>query len=82
MIRRFTPRAQRAILHAQEEARELNHPAVGTEHILLGLIKEGEGIGARALHNLGTDPEKIREEINRIIGRLVAAKPFPVENCP
>lgn len=68
MIRRFTQRAQRAILHAQEEARELNHAAVGTEHILLGLIKEGEGVGARALLNLGTDLEKIREEVNKVLG--------------
>ncbi len=82
MIRRFTPRAQRAILHAQEEARELNHPAVGTEHILLGLIKEGEGIGARALHNLGTDPEKIREEINRIIGQTGGRQAIPGRELP
>lgn len=68
MIRRFTQRAQRAVLHAQEEAKQLNHPAVGTEHILSGLIKEGEGVAARALLNLGADLEKIREEINKVIG--------------
>lgn len=68
MIRRFTQRAQRSILHAQEEAREMGHPAVGTEHILLGLIKEGEGVGARSLLNLGVDLEKIREEITNVIG--------------
>ncbi|MGE5543495.1 MAG: Clp protease N-terminal domain-containing protein, partial [Bacillota bacterium] len=68
MIRRFTQKAQRAIMHAQEEARELNHAAVGTEHILLGLIREGEGVGARALLNLGADLEKIREEVNKVLG--------------
>ena len=69
MIRRFTQRAQRAILHAQEEARELNHAAVGTEHLLLGLIREGEGVAARALLNLGADLGKIREEVAKVIGR-------------
>ena len=53
MLRRFTQRAQRSIINAQEEARAMGHPAVGTEHILLGLIREGEGIGARAMLELG-----------------------------
>jgi ATP-dependent Clp protease ATP-binding subunit ClpC len=68
MFRRFTQRARNAVIHAQEEARQLNHPAIGTEHILLGLIKEGEGVGARALLNMGVDLEKVREEITRLIG--------------
>ncbi|MGE5416728.1 MAG: ATP-dependent Clp protease ATP-binding subunit [Acidobacteriota bacterium] len=68
MLRRFTQRAQKAIFYAQEEARELNHAAVGTEHLLLGLLKEGEGIGAKALTNLGADPEKIRQEIEKLVG--------------
>ncbi|MGE5422802.1 MAG: ATP-dependent Clp protease ATP-binding subunit [Ignavibacteriales bacterium] len=63
MLRRFTQRAQRSIMHAQEEARELNHESVGTEHILLGLIKEGEGIGAKSLVNLGADLSKVRESV-------------------
>ncbi len=68
MFRRFTQRARNAVIHAQEEARQLNHPAIGTEHILLGLVKEGEGVGARALLNMGVDLEKVREEITRLIG--------------
>ncbi|NLX03431.1 MAG: ATP-dependent Clp protease ATP-binding subunit [Syntrophomonadaceae bacterium] len=68
MFRRFTQRARNAVIHAQEEARQLNHPAIGTEHILLGLLKEGEGVGARALLNMGVDLEKVREEITRLIG--------------
>jgi len=56
-------------MHAQEEARQLNHPAIGTEHILLGLLREGEGVGARALLNMGIDLEKVREEINKVIGQ-------------
>lgn len=68
MFRRFTQRARNAVIHAQEEARQLNHPAIGTEHILLGLLKEGEGVGARALLNMGVDLQKVREEITRLIG--------------
>ncbi|HBQ27504.1 MAG TPA: ATP-dependent Clp protease ATP-binding subunit ClpC [Syntrophomonas sp.] len=68
MFRRFTQRARNSVLHAQEEAKQLNHPAIGTEHILLGLLKEGEGVGARALLNMGVDLQKVREEITRMIG--------------
>jgi ATP-dependent Clp protease ATP-binding subunit ClpC len=66
MFRRFTQRARNAVIHAQEEARQLNHPAIGTEHILLGLLREGEGVGARALLNMGLDLEKVRQEITRL----------------
>ncbi|MDD2619242.1 MAG: ATP-dependent Clp protease ATP-binding subunit [Syntrophomonadaceae bacterium] len=69
MFRRFTQRAKNAVVHGQEEARQLNHSAIGTEHILLGLLREGEGVGARALLNLGIDLEKVREEVNKVIGR-------------
>lgn len=69
MMRRFTQRAQKAILLAQEEARELNHAAVGSEHILLGLIREGEGVGARALANLGVDLKRVKQEIIKTIGQ-------------
>ena len=82
MLRRFTQRAQRAILHAQEEAREMNHPAVGTEHILLGLIKEGEGIAARALINLGADLDKIKEEISNLIGQTGGRQDMPGRELP
>jgi ATP-dependent Clp protease ATP-binding subunit ClpC len=67
MFGRFTERAQRVFLLAQEEARRLRHPAVGTEHLLLGLLREGEGIAARALQSLGLDLNKVREEVERIV---------------
>lgn len=69
MFRRFTQRARNAVIYAQEEARQLNHPAIGTEHILLGLLKEGEGVGARALLSIGVDLNRVRSEITRIIGQ-------------
>jgi len=65
---RLTERAQRVIRLAQEEMRALKHPAVGTEHLLLGLISEGQGVAARALANLGVDGEKVKEEIVSLIG--------------
>ena len=68
MFRKFTQRARNAVVHAQEEARRMGHPAIGTEHILLGLLLEREGIGARPLLNLGLDPEQVRETVTRTIG--------------
>ena len=67
MFGRFTERAQRVFMLAQEEARRLRHPAVGTEHLLLGLLREGEGIAAKALQSLGLDLNKVREEVERIV---------------
>jgi ATP-dependent Clp protease ATP-binding subunit ClpC len=67
MFGRFTERAQRVFMLAQEEARRLRHPAVGTEHLLLGLLREGEGIAAKALQSLGMDLNKVREEVERIV---------------
>jgi ATP-dependent Clp protease ATP-binding subunit ClpC len=75
MFRKFTQRARNAVIHAQEEARQLGHPAIGTEHILLGLLKEGEGIGARTLLNLGIDRERVKQEIDKVIGQ----KPDKIE---
>jgi len=69
MFRKFTQRARNTVIHAQEEARDLGHPAIGTEHILLGLLREGEGVGARALINLGIDLANVREEVKRFIGQ-------------
>ncbi len=69
MFRRFTQRARNAVIYAQEEARQLSHPAIGTEHILLGLLKEGEGVGARALLNMGVDLDRVRSEVTRVIGQ-------------
>jgi ATP-dependent Clp protease ATP-binding subunit ClpC len=65
---KFTERAQKVIAYAQEEARRLNHNVVGTEHLLLGLIREGEGVAARALINLGIDATKVRNQVEMMIG--------------
>ena len=68
MFERFTDRARRVIVLAQEEARELNHNYMGTEHILLGLIKEGEGVAAKALESMGINLDDVRREVIEIIG--------------
>jgi len=69
MFGRFTERAQKVLALAQEEAVRLGHNNIGTEHILLGLIKEGEGIAAKALTSLGLGLEKIQDEVESLIGR-------------
>jgi ATP-dependent Clp protease ATP-binding subunit ClpC len=68
MFERFTDRARRVVVLAQEEARLLGHNYVGTEHILLGLIREGNGVAVRALDSLGIRPEAVRQETEEIIG--------------
>jgi ATP-dependent Clp protease ATP-binding subunit ClpC len=68
MFERFTDRARRVVVLAQEEARRLNHNHIGTEHILLGLVHEGEGVAAKALESLGISPETVRQQIEEIIG--------------
>ncbi|WP_115685846.1 AAA family ATPase [Corynebacterium senegalense] len=68
MFERFTDRARRVIVLAQEEARALNHNYMGTEHILLGLIKEGEGVAAKALESMGINLDDVRREVEEIIG--------------
>ncbi|MFO7246679.1 MAG: Clp protease N-terminal domain-containing protein, partial [Bacillota bacterium] len=69
MFGRYSERAQRVIVLAQEEARRLNYNYVGTEHLLLGLIREGTGIAAKALQSLGINLEQVRAEIEKVIGR-------------
>ncbi|WP_047260185.1 ATP-dependent Clp protease ATP-binding subunit [Corynebacterium uterequi] len=69
MFERFTDRARRVIVLAQEEARMLNHNYIGTEHILLGLIHEGEGVAAKALESMGINLDDVRSEVEDIIGR-------------
>src|SRR5690606_30639188 len=69
MFGRFTERAQKVLALAQEEAVRLGHNNIGTEHILLGLIREGEGIAAKALISLGLGLEKIQDEVESLIGR-------------
>ena len=68
MLNRFTQRAQKVIMLAQEEAKRLNHDYLGTEHILLGLIALGEGVAATVFSSLGIDLKKLRREIDKRIG--------------
>ncbi|MEN9687986.1 MAG: hypothetical protein RL381_998 [Actinomycetota bacterium] len=69
MFERFTDRARRVVVLAQEEARMLNHNYIGTEHILLGLIHEGEGVAAKGLESLGISLEGVRAQVEEIIGQ-------------
>ncbi|WP_273796333.1 ATP-dependent protease ATP-binding subunit ClpC [Bacillus sp. AGSP2] len=69
MFGRFTERAQKVLALAQEEALRLGHNNIGTEHILLGLVREGEGIAAKALQALGLGSDKIQKEVESLIGR-------------
>jgi ATP-dependent Clp protease ATP-binding subunit ClpA len=69
MFERFTDRARRVVVLAQEEARLLNHDYVGTEHLLLGLAHEGQGVAAEALESLGIRPEAIRSQVEQVIGQ-------------
>jgi len=69
MFERFTDRARRVVVLAQEEARMLSHNNVGTEHILLGLIREGGGVAAQALESLGITEEAARQQVEEIVGR-------------
>jgi ATP-dependent Clp protease ATP-binding subunit ClpC len=68
VFERFTDRARRVLVLAQEEARDLNHAFIGTEHILLGLIREGEGVAAKALDALGVSFDVVREKVEEAIG--------------
>ena len=69
MFERFTDRARRVVVEAQEEARTVNHDYMGTEHILLGLIHEGEGTGVKALESLGVSLDTVRQQVQEIIGQ-------------
>jgi len=69
VFERYTDRARRVVVLAQEEARMLNHNYIGTEHILLGLIHEGEGVAAKALESLGISLQAVRQQVEDIIGR-------------
>jgi ATP-dependent Clp protease ATP-binding subunit ClpC len=69
MFERFTDRARRVVVLAQEEARLLNHDYLGTEHLLLGLIHEAQGVAARALESLGISLEAVRAQVEEIIGQ-------------
>ena len=69
MFERFTDRARRVVVLAQEEARTLGHDQVGTEHVLLGLLDEGEGLAAKVLESLGIGSEAVRQRVAEIVGR-------------
>src|SRR5437773_10910115 len=69
MFERFTERARRVIILAQEEAKRLNHSAVGTEHLLLGIIHEGQGVASKVLESLKISSKHMRAEIETAIGR-------------
>ena len=75
VFERFTDRARRVVVLAQEEARLLNHAYIGTEHLLLGLVSEGEGVAARALAALNITPEAARHEVKLIVGGGSEAPP-------
>jgi hypothetical protein len=82
MFQRFTDRARKVVVLAQEEARMLNHDYVGTEHILLGLIHEGEGVAAKALESLGISLEAVRQQVGEIAGRGEQAPPGHIPFTP
>src|SRR5690242_10704986 len=68
MFERFTERARQVVVLAQDEARALRHDYIGTEHILLGLLREEEGLAARVLESLGVTVEEVRAQVVRIVG--------------
>ncbi|WP_027718378.1 ATP-dependent Clp protease ATP-binding subunit [Desulfovirgula thermocuniculi] len=82
MFGRFTQRAQKVLFLAQEEARRLNYPYVGTEHLLLGLIREGEGVAAKALASLGIDAEKVRAAVEQMVEKVSGPAPQEVTLTP
>jgi ATP-dependent Clp protease ATP-binding subunit ClpC len=69
----FTPRAKRVLELSLEEARQLGHNYIGSEHLLLGLLREGEGVAARVLESLGADPNNIRTQVIRMVGESTEA---------
>jgi ATP-dependent Clp protease ATP-binding subunit ClpC len=82
VFERFTDRARRVVVLAQEEARTLNHDYVGTEHILLALIREGEGVAVKALESLGISLESLRQRVREIIGHGEGVSSAPIPFTP
>jgi ATP-dependent Clp protease ATP-binding subunit ClpC len=82
MFERFTDRARHAVVLAQDEARALNHAYIGTEHLLLGLLRVPEGIAARALRRLGIGADAVRRDVESIIGRGQASPPGHIPFTP
>jgi ATP-dependent Clp protease ATP-binding subunit ClpA len=77
VFERFTERARRVAVLAQEEARMLNHNYIGTEHILLGLIREGEGVAAQVLQKLGDDLNRVRQTVIQLLSGYTGGKARP-----
>jgi ATP-dependent Clp protease ATP-binding subunit ClpC len=76
MLERFTDRARQVIVLAQQQARALDHDSIGTEHILLGLIGEGQGVAVKALTSLGISLDEIRQAVEAVIGRGTSQRPM------
>ena len=70
MLDNFTERAMQVLALAQQEAIAMRQPAVGTEHLLLGIIDEGQGVAAKALESLGLDTDRIKTDVNRMVQPL------------
>jgi ATP-dependent Clp protease ATP-binding subunit ClpA len=79
MLERFTDQARRVVVLAEEEARMLDHNWIGTEHLLLGVLREGDGVGARALESLGISLQPVRQQVEEIIGPV---QQVPAEYIP
>src|ERR687891_187289 len=82
MYERFTDRARKVMQLANQEAQLFNHEYIGTEHILLGLVKEGSGVAANVLKNLGVERRKVREEVERIVQRGVGGDQVVMGRLP
>lgn len=82
LFSRFTDRARSVVVLAQEEARALNHNYIGTEHILLGLLREGDGVAAEALASMGVSLEEVRREVKNFIGEGEATPGEPIPFTP
>lgn len=82
MFERFTERARQVVVHTQESARALNHNYLGTEHVLLGLLREAEGLGAQTLASFGLTYEQVETEIVRILGKGEHGTDGPVPTTP
>jgi hypothetical protein len=81
MFERFTDRARRVVVLAQEEARMLNHNYIGTEHILLGLVREGDGVALQVLVLLGADLNRVRQQVIRLLHEHPAEEPGPARSA-
>jgi ATP-dependent Clp protease ATP-binding subunit ClpC len=82
MFERFTDRARRVVVLAQQEARDLDHNYIGTEHILLALLDEGQGVAAKALTAMGIDQDAARQRVVEVIGRGQGASPGHIPFTP